>query len=89
MNIIKKVIKNIIREFKPVYTQVVTDVPDEQYYEYKCYKNDKYTHTVNMHYFTTEQINKFKDIQEQISTQQEETLKKKIQNIKNNNHYEN
>jgi len=66
MNILKKIIKNIIREFKPEYTQVVNDVPDEQYYEYKCYKNGKYTHSVNIHYFTKEQILEFREIGEKI-----------------------
>ena len=34
---------NIFREIKPKYTQIITVFPEEQYYEYKCYKNDKYT----------------------------------------------
>lgn len=46
----------------PIYTQEYTDHPTEQFKEIKCYKNGEYTHTVNLHYFTNEEIEKFQNI---------------------------
>jgi len=63
---IKELINKIVIEFKPKYTQTVSDITSEQCYLYKCYKNDKYTHSVKMHYFTKTQIEDFQKIVEEI-----------------------
>lgn len=55
-NAIKRLYTQIKNWFYPVYTQESIDHPDRQICEMKCYKNGKYTHTVNMHYFTQEQV---------------------------------
>lgn len=47
--------------FVPKYTQDWIDNKEQQCWEIKCYKNGKYTHTVNMHYFTEKQIERFKN----------------------------
>lgn len=52
MKILQK-LKNIV---KPIYTQEWNDNKEQQYWEIKCFKNGKYTHTVNMYYFTEKQI---------------------------------
>ena len=67
----KNIIKNLknsslflkmINSFKNKYTQEYIDNEKEHYWEVKCYKNGKYTHTVNIHYFTKEQIEQFQKI---------------------------
>lgn len=50
----------IINFFIPKYTQDWSDNTEKQCYEIQCYKNGKYTHTVNMYYFTKEEIENFK-----------------------------
>ena len=52
--------------FSPKYTQTISDNIIEKCYEYKCYKNGKYTHTCKMHYFTKEQIDEFLKIGEKV-----------------------
>lgn len=52
---------SIKNRFYPVYTQEKINHPDKQELELKCYKNGKYTHTVVIHYFTEDQIRRFKD----------------------------
>lgn len=52
----------VIRSFFVAnYTQEWVDNKEQQCWEIKCYKNGKYTHTVNMYYFTKEQIERFKN----------------------------
>jgi len=56
-----KLFESIRSIFVPIFTQEWIDNTEKQYWEIKCYKNGKYTHTVNMHYFTNEQIDKLKN----------------------------
>lgn len=51
---------------KPVYHQEITKHPDRQVMEYKCFKNGKYTHTVDLHYFTKEQIDELQQVQKNL-----------------------
>ena len=57
-----KLYNKFIGLFKPKYTQTISNDEQNQCYVYKCYKNGKYTHTVNMHYFTAAQIDNFLEI---------------------------
>lgn len=45
--------------FIPNYTKEYSDNVEQQYWEIKCYKNGKYTHSVSMYYFTKKQIEIF------------------------------
>lgn len=63
----KRLYKKFISLFKDNYTQEISIDTENQCYVYKCYKNGRYTHTVNMHYFTTKQIQNFQVITEKIS----------------------
>ena len=42
-------------------TQIYTNNKEQRCLEIKCYKNEKYTHTVYMHYLTEKQIELFKN----------------------------
>lgn len=63
---VKKLYNKFINLFKTKYTQTISIDNENQCYVYKCYENGKYTHTVNMHYFTKEQIDEFIKIGEKI-----------------------
>lgn len=62
---IKKIIKyykDFLDLFKDKYTQEVSIDTVNQCYVYKCFKNGEYTHSVNVHYYTEEQIQQFQNI---------------------------
>lgn len=63
----KRLYKKIISLFKDNYTQEISIDTENQCYVYKCYKNGKYTHTVNMYYYTKNQIKDFQETTEKIS----------------------
>jgi len=52
----------IYRKFKIKYYEEWSDNKEDRCFEIKCYKNDVYTHTVKLHYFTKEQVDKFNSI---------------------------
>lgn len=51
---------------KPVFHQETTNHPDRQTLEVKCFKNGKYTHTVDVLYFTQGQIDELRAVQKNL-----------------------